>query len=94
MCSSRTKNWFQIQPLLGFWGELLSVSTGLVWFLWDLEFGFEIFLEFVTVCEGDLSLAWDLGFEREAGLGLSAVLDLIGTEEFDLCNFDLGSASS
>lgn len=77
MCSSRTKNWFQIQPLLGRWWESLSLSSNLVWFLCALmdalEVGLEIMeldLAFVIVCEKGLSLEWDLGFDSEAGLAL------------------------
>ncbi len=33
MCSSKTKNWFQIQPRLGRWCESFSPSGSLVW-LW------------------------------------------------------------
>lgn len=75
MCSSKTKNWFQIQPLLGRWWD--SLSGNLVWFLCalmgDLEFGLEIFewdLAFVLGCEEGLSLERDLGFDSEAGLTL------------------------
>lgn len=33
MCSSKTKNWFQIQPRLGLWCTSVSPLASLVWFL-------------------------------------------------------------
>ena len=33
MCSSNTKNWFQIQPRLGLWCTSVSPLASLVWFL-------------------------------------------------------------
>lgn len=33
MCSSKTKNWFQIQPRLGRWCTSVSPLASLVWFL-------------------------------------------------------------
>lgn len=33
MCSSKTKNWFQIQPRFGLWCTSVSPLASLVWFL-------------------------------------------------------------